>query len=675
MEQWILFALLGLGGGALISGIAIGIVLTYRGSGIINLATGAVAMVAGYAFWSLREGYRVLPHLGTAPSFVIALLVALLVGVLMEALAFRPLRNAAPLARLVSSLGVLLVCQAAMLLAFGTSAKQQPSILPTTTVGLFTVTVPIDRFILAGIVVAATIALTLVYRYTRFGLSTRAASENEVSAMIAGLEPARLSMANTLIACLVAGTLGVLAAALTTLDTTALPLQVVPALAAALFARFTSFSIACVAGLLLGMAQNVLYYASTLSWFPQDKGHALPGIQQLLVFVVIVIAMFLRGASLPRRGELVEKRLPVVPRPERLASPALIGTVVCGAALILFPYDFRQALINSLIGVVIVLSLVVITGFVGQISVVQLALSGVAGFIMSHLAVDAGVRFPWAPIIAAIGTTLLGLVIGVSALRVRGVALAVVTLAAAVAIEQFGFVNSTWGAGVAGSPVPQPHLGSLNLGSNASFLGLDGKLPSPVLGFLVLFVTVLLCMLVANLRRTNLGQRMLAVRSNERAAAAAGINVRNVKLVAFGLSSFIAGVAGALYAYDFGSVSAARFSALTALGIIAFAYIGGITMVSGAIFAGLISTEALFPHIFEKWVLPPDKVGTYTLLVGGLALILTLVGSPEGVAGTGWKKKQLQKKLEAAGVPRKQNRLVALVRSDKTQAASTGGER
>lgn len=675
MEQWILFALLGLGGGALISGIAIGIVLTYRGSGIINLATGAVAMVAGYAFWSLKEGYQALPQLGTAPAFVVALLVALLVGVLMEIFAFRPLRNAAPLARLVSSLGVLLVCQAAMLLAFGTSAKQEPSILPSSTVELFTVTVPIDRFILAAIVVGVTIVLSVAYRFSRFGLATRAASENEVSAMIAGLEPARLSMANTLLASLVAGTLGVLAAALTTLDTTALPLQVVPALAAALFARFTSFSIACLAGLLLGMAQNVLYYASTLSWFPQDKGHALPGIQQLLVFIVIVIAMFLRGAGLPRRGELVEKRLPVVPRPERLARPAIVGVLVAGATLILFPYDFRQALINSLIGVVIVLSLVVITGFVGQISVVQLALSGVAGFIISHLAVDAGIEFPWAPIIAAIATTALGLLIGVSALRVRGVSLAVVTLAAAVAIEQFGFVNSTWGAGSNGSPVPQPEIAGLNLGSNASFLGLDGKLPSPVLGFLVLVITVLLCLLVANLRRTNLGQRMLAVRSNERAAAAAGINVRNVKLTAFGLSSFIAGVAGALYAYDFGSVSATRFSALTALGIIAFAYVGGITMVSGAVFAGLISTEALFPHIFEKWVLPPDKVGTYTLLVGGLALILTLIGSPDGIAGTGWKKKQLQRKLEAAGMAPRQNKLVALLRSQKTEAAPTGGER
>ena len=87
-------------------------------------------------------------------------------------------------------------------------------------------------------------------------------------------------------------------------------------------------------------------------------------------------------------------------------------------------------------------------------------------------------------------------------------------------VEQFGFVNSRWGAGTAGSPVPQPHLWGLELGSNAPFRGLDGKLPSPILGLLILGGCVAICLFVANIRRSSLGQRMLAVRSNERAAAA-----------------------------------------------------------------------------------------------------------------------------------------------------------
>ena len=122
----------------------------------------------------------------------------------------------------------------------------------------------------------------------------------------------------------------------------------------------------------------------------------------------------------------------------------------------MLPFDFREALVITLIGALMALSLVVITGFVGQISVVQLALAGVAGFTISHLAVNAGIGFPLGRRRGRRGALVLGLLTAVSALRVRGVSLAVVTLAAAVAITNFGFVNTTWGGGQTGSPVPEP---------------------------------------------------------------------------------------------------------------------------------------------------------------------------------------------------------------------------
>ena len=217
------------------------------------------------------------------------------------------------------------------------------------------------------------------------------------------------------------------------------------------------------------------------------------------------------------------------------------------------------------------------------------------------MAVDYGIEFPLAPLIAVAVATVLGLLVAVSALRVRGVSLAVVTLAAAVAIEQFGFVNYRWGGGSGASPVPPPKLGGFSLGPDSSWRGLDGKLPSPVFGFFLLVVIVALCLLVANVRRSSLGRQMLAVRSNERAAAAAGVNVTVVKLTAFGLSAFIAGVAGVMYSYKFGGVAATKFGAFAALGLIAFAYVGGITMISGAFFAGLISTSGLVSYALDKW--------------------------------------------------------------------------
>lgn len=638
--QVLLFAILGLGAGSLIAGIAIGVVLTYRGSGIINLATGAVAMLAGYSFWSLKVG-ELGWHAPTAVALLITFVMLIALGVLIEFAAFRPLRTASPLAKLAASLGVLLVAQASVSLAFGIGSQPQPPVLPTNTVKLLGAIVPVDRFILPAIVLFATLVLSLLFKLSRFGLATRAASENEVGAMLIGLAPNQLALANTLLATIVAGGLGVLAASITELDPAALPLQVVPALTAALFANFTSFWIAALVGLGIGMLENLLYYFQTFSWFPTDHGVAMPGVQPLLVFVLMVIAMFIRGTSLPSRGEIVEQRLPFAPRARRLWPSALGGSGAAVVLLIVLPYDFRQALITSLLATVMCLSLVVITGFVGQISVVQLALAGISGFILSHLAVDHGIGFPLGMLIGMFGATVCGLVVAVSALRVRGVSLAVVTLGAAVAIEQFVFLSTTWGGGSSSSPVPSPKVLGLDLGPYASFRGLDGKIPSPVFGFFVVAITVALGLFVANLRRSGLGQRMLAVRSNERAAAAAGVNVTTVKLAAFGISSCIAGIGGALYGYNFSSVTVTRFSALTALSLIAFAYVGGITTVAGAIFAGLISVEALFPYALEKWF---GISGNWALLFGGLALIVTLFQNPDGVAGATYRKRQLKQK-------------------------------
>ena len=487
-----------------------------------------------------------------------------------------------------------------------------------------------DRFILTGLVIVAAAVLAAVYKWTKFGLATRAASENEVAAMLGGLSPNTISLINTVAAALLAGAVGILAASITELDPQTLPLQIIPALAAALLASFTSFGIACAASIGIGILYSLIEYASAQTWFPQSGGVALPGVTDLLAFLIIVAVLFWRGTRMPGRGELVERRLPEVPRPQHLPRTAVICTVVAAAALVVLPFGFREALVNTLIGTLVALSLVVITGFVGQISLMQLALAGAAGFTVSHLATNFGITFPVAALAGIAVALVIGVITAVSAVRVRGISLAVVTLAGAVAIQNFWFTNGTWGGGLAGAPVPEPKWFGLDLGPDAPFRGLDGDLPSPVFGWVALICCVLLCVGVGYVRRGRLGQRMLAVRSNERAAAAAAINPRTVKLAAFTIAAFIAGVAGVLYAYNFLSVSADSFDAVTALSVIAFAYAGGITLISGAVFAGLISAQALIPYALDKWF---GLNGNWFLLFGGVILIFTLVRNPEGVAG------------------------------------------
>jgi branched-chain amino acid transport system permease protein len=645
VEEILLFIVLGLGSGALIAGISLGVVLTYRGSGIINLSVGAMAMLGGYAFWALTSGK--IASLPTGAALPLALLFVVACGALVEFAVFRPLRNSSPLSKMVSSLGVLLIAQSAMLLAFGTTPQPEPSVLPTTGFILFGSNIGWDIIILAGMMIAITALLWAVYKWTKFGLATRAASENEAAAMLGGLNPARIGLANTLLSSLLAGLLGILAAAITQLDPSTLPLQIIPALAAALIASFTSFWGATISAFAISILYSLIDYMAAQTWFPQSGGVALPGTTDLLAFLIIVGVLFWRGSRIPGRGELVERRLPEAPRPQHLWRTALICAVFGAVLLIVFPFDFRQALVNTLIGAIMALSMVVITGYVGQISVIQLSLAGAAGFTVSHMAVNFGITFPAGAVIGIAVAVIIGVITAVSAVRVRGVSLAVVTLAGAVAIENFGFTNTTWGGGSTGSPVPEPKFFGLDLGSQAGFRGIDGNVPSPVFGWVCLACCILLAVWVGFIRRGRLGQQMLAIRSNERAASAAAINPRTVKLYAFTIAAFIAGVAGVLYAYDFGSVSQDRYDPITALSLIAFAYAGGITLISGAVFAGLISAQALIPYALQDWF---GLDGNWFLLFGGVILIFTLLQNPTGVAGDFYRRTHKKPQVHAPDV-------------------------
>jgi branched-chain amino acid transport system permease protein len=368
-------------------------------------------------------------------------------------------------------------------------------------------------------------------------------------------------------------------------------------------------------------------------------------VTDVVVFVLIVIAAFLMGGRLPDRGDLVERRLPLAPRPRNVARWTIAAVVVAAAALTVFPFDYRQALMLSMSGVVLSLSFVVTVGFVGQVSVVPLALSGGAAFLMAHLANSAGLAFPIGPIVAVVATTVLGVLVALGGLRLRGVQLAAVSLAAAVAISNFWFANASWGAGPYDVSVAQPTLFGLKLGSDAAFRGLDGLIPSPILGYGIVLVTALLCVLVCWLRRSRLGLEMLAVRANERAASGAAIDVARTKVKALALSAFLAGVAGVLASYTLGYVSEGEFDVVGAFTVIAFAYIGGISRVSGAVIAGLWTTEALAQYFLQKEL---NISGTWVTLTVGCAVLATVIFMPFGLAAISPSQLARSRKLRAA---------------------------
>ncbi|MBC7630357.1 ABC transporter permease, partial [Aeromicrobium sp.] len=589
----VIILILGLAAGAAYALIALGLVLTYRGSGVINFAHGAFAMFGAYTFIQIRDsGQLVFPFvpfsigIGDSASLVVSIVYTLVVGLLMGLLSyyliFRPLRAAPMLANVVASVGLLLSLQATAVLQFGSNNTSTAPVFPTGSVSIGTYFVPTDRFFLTGLTIVIAIVLTLVYRFTRFGLATRASAGNERGAMILGYNPYRLAAVNWALASALACVAGIVLVPISGVDAITMTLLIVPALGAALIGRLTSFSITAVAGLLIGAAQSGILDLQTFGWYPE---FAKTGASQGLPFLVIIAVLVIGGRRLPARG-FSSARLPI----SRAASPtarlitSIAGPIVLLVLLFTLSSGLVLALMNSMVITIIMLSIVVLTGFVGQISFAQAAMAGTAGFGLSKFADQFGIPFPLSPILAVALATAVGVLVGLPALRVRGVQLAVVTLAGGIAVQEFLFKNPSFTGGLLGSKVPNPNLFGLDLGVRA-----QGEFPRPVFGVFLIIVLVLLCLAVTNLRIGITGLRFLSLRANEAAAASIGINVAATKLLAFGIASAVAAIGGVMIAYLQTTVSFGSFDVFVGLTWLALAYMGGITSVSGALVGGVLA--------------------------------------------------------------------------------------
>ena len=305
--------------------------------------------------------------------------------------------------------------------------------------------------------------------------------------------------------------------------------------------------------------------------------------------------------------------------------PTVAGSVVGVVALVVTTGTWRAAIIGTFIAAVIGLSLVVVTGYAGQVSLAQLALAGTAAYTLSALTEGWGVPFPIAPILAALASTAIGVVVGLPALRTRGLTLGVVTLALAYAIEAVWFRNSDI-VPSSGARVTPPSMFGMDLG-----IGAGRQFPRIEFGLVCLVTLVLVALGVAVLRRSTLGSAMLAVRANERSAAAAGVNVVRVKVLSFALASFIAGLGGSLLAYRRGVVTFDSFTAIGGLALLSTAYLAGVTSVWGGINAGILASTGITFIALDRWV----DLGEWFHVISGVLLIVTLITNPEGVAAAG----------------------------------------
>jgi ABC-type branched-subunit amino acid transport system ATPase component/branched-subunit amino acid ABC-type transport system permease component len=605
MHQVFQYAVLGVGSGALLGLLAIGLVVVYRGSGVVNFAHGAVAMFGTFVFWDLDT------NLGVPYWAAVACGVAVsgLLGLLTQQVILRWLKDAAPVTRLIATLGVLTILEQGASHKWASGTEIVTSAFPQRPLKVLGASIGEDKVIVLGITIVLVALLGALYRFTSFGRATTAVRENRRAAAALGYSPDIIASVNWVIGSALAGFAGILLAPFTGLSVTTYTLLILPALAGAVFGNLVSFPLALAGGLVVGIVQSeFLGYVTT------------PGWSQTVPFLLVVVVLIVRGGTRGTRTSSGERAVRLGSgriRPWLVAVILIIAIVLVQFAL---SASWRDAVTTSTIGAVLVLSFVPLTGYSGQLSLAQFAFAGWGAWVAGRLVATTGMPFLAALAIAVAAAVPLGLILGLVCLRTRGVYLAITTLGLAVALEQLLFLNANFTGGTTGTTVGNPH-----------FFGIDINSVTHANRYAI-FCLVLLALasiLVANLRRGRSGRRLLAGRANERAASSLGVGTATGRLFAFGLSSAIASMGGVLLAFRDPTITYSGFSTLASIQLVAQAVVGGVGWIGGAVAGGLGQIGGVLSTALG---LAGQNVSDYLPLILAILLLVTVLQSADGVA-------------------------------------------
>lgn len=604
MSEFLHFSLLGLGVGALYALSGLGLVVIYRGSGVLNFAQGAMAVAGGMAYYQAQADG--LPY---ALAVIVAILLTALLGALFHLLVLRGLRNSSAIMRLVATLALLICLQGIATVKYGGQLLYPPTELPQGIARLGGgVTVSLDRLILLIAIALATVAMWAVYRFTRFGIATSAVAENQTAAAATGLRPDRIATINWAFGSALASIAGILIAPILGLSVLLMTTMVLASLAAALVGGFRSFPLTLLGALLIGVIQTVLPVYTSQTGLPSTAP-----------FLVIVAVMIVRGRSLPLRGFLIE-RLPAVGTGKIRWGLLLFGSAVFVAGDLTLGPTWTDSFTTTFATAIVGLSIVVLTGYAGQLSLGQWALAGTGAYVAGRLVATQGWPFEFAFVAGVAGAAAVGVVFAVPAVRTRGVNLAIVTLGLGAAIDAMVFNNEGWTGGFTGTTVGNPTLFGLDI--NATVYSSRYAL--------VCFAAFIAAVLVAaNLRRGRVGRRMLAIRVNERAAAALGVRVTGVKLYAFGVAAALAGAGGIIMAFRSPVITYPSFDSTYSITLVGFAVIGSIGWLGGSVLGAALASGAIGAQLLQE-IWPSSQ--QYISLIAGVILILMISTNPEGLA-------------------------------------------
>jgi branched-chain amino acid transport system permease protein len=647
MEQFFGFAIPGIPYGCTYAIVAVGLVLTYQATGVFNFAFGAQAFAAAFVFTVLTEN----DHWGGFPAFLVSVVVlSPLIGLAFDRFLFRRIPNSNTTAKLVISIAMLVGIPSLLPVIFGAqNLDDTATIFPffNPNVVYFTVIgTPINGIYLAviSVTVVVLVALTALLRYTNLGLQMRGAVESRRLVQLDGVNSGGVVALAWAISSFMAGLAGVLLAPVYgSFQSDTYATLMVAAIAAAAWGLLRSIPIATGVAVLIGVVSTILQgYLPTSSILYSAVLPSLP------FFVLVAALLFLPGMRLLDMNRDPLATIDPPPPPVAAASRApsmdriirrlwwLVLAAFIVSMLTWMPKTWEGVFNSGLALSTVLLSVTLITGMAGQLSLCQGTLAGVGAFTSAQLAHHLGLNMLVGGLIGAALAAAVAVVLALLSLRLRGLGLALMTLAAALLFDNTFFNDVSISGGASGLSLKSSWLGTdafFNFNGHALFLLCLG----------VLAVCVFIVLLV---RKGTVGRNLAAMRGSETAAAGLGINLTWQRIVVFALAGSIAGVGGVLVTIQQQVANSAQWSYSFSLIFIVLVVTTGVSTVEGAIQAGIgfFVTGQLLTYLPARW--------------GGSSLVIVLfaIGSlqfakhPEGILE--FQKRRSNQKFEQRFFPK-----------------------
>ena len=614
--------------GALYGLIAIGLILVYRANRVVNFAQAGLGAVPAVVALLLitNHGWS---YFAAVPVLLVG---AVVLGAAVEILIIRRFANAPRLILAVVTIGV------GQLLAY--LEFQTPTWVAGQTLPPNEYPTPFSdiRFDIAGtafrgdhvvalvVVAICVVGLGAFFRFTRVGIAVRASAENAERASLLGVPVRRLSTLVWMIAALLSGVGIFLRAPIVGLSMGTIigPSILLYALAAAVIGGMEKLPTAFFAGIFMGAIDISVFYSTRDSV-----------LSDAVMLPIILVALLVQRGGLARAYDSgvatwrTVKEFRPVPNELRgvrevvVARYALLGLVVAAALGLPFIVgpgyrnDASLMLIYAIVGV----SLVVLTGWAGQISLGQFAFVGVGAAVAGGLAANHHWDFFVTLLVGGMAGAVIAVLIGLPAVRLQGLFLAVTTLAFAAATRSF-FLNRRFFDWLLPKPenrVFRPDLyGRIDTDDNLVFY------------YVCLIFLGLAVLSARQLRNSRSGRVLISARDNSRAAQSYGVNLARTRLAAFAISGFMAAVAGGLLSYQQGAVDSGSFPAIESLKVFTMTVVGGLTSVAGGV-AGAVYVIGIrrFP-LFEG-------IRLFELLATGVGLVILLMFLPGGLAEAGYR--------------------------------------